>query len=509
MLDTLFAVLGLGVVVCPTLLLAVLGLSALVGRPLKERAIGRATEIAVIGGLLCAVAILGLMLLTGLRDVQIELGDWVVLDREHFHFHLKFVFDRLSVPFAILSFVLIGTIGAFANHYLHREPGYGRFFLLYALFLVGMISASLAGTIEVLFLGWELVGLSSALLVAYFHERQSPVINGQRVWSVYRVADAAFLIAALTLHHLAGQGEFSEMMGQAQATAATASVPGAVQKPPTTLGLRLGGGSLFTRVIENPTAISWPQGVASLPPRQALFVGLLLLLAAAGKSALVPFSGWLPRAMEGPTPSSAVFYGALSVHLGTFLLLRVGPVLNQSGLLCAAVVTLGVASAVYATLVGRVQSDVKTALAFASLTQVGIITAEIGVAWYLNVVWLRYIPLIHIVGHACLRTLQLLRAPSLLHDYHQLENAIGDHLHSEPGPWERFIPERWRLELYRVSLDRGLLDAMIDEFILRPFLRLFRWCDAMERRWTDFLSGTQSRESDRVPAVAPVGDELT
>ena len=78
-----------------------------------------------------------------------------------------------------------------------------------------MIVASLAGTIEVLFLGWELVGLSSALLVAYFHERQAPVINGQRVWSVYRVADAAFLVAAVLMHHLTGEGEFSKLMGSA------------------------------------------------------------------------------------------------------------------------------------------------------------------------------------------------------------------------------------------------------------------------------------------------------
>ena len=160
--------------------------------------------------------------------------------------------------------------------------------------------------------------------------------------------------------------------------------------------------------------------------QQALFVGILLLIAAAGKSALIPFSGWLPRAMEGPTPSSAVFYGALSVHLGTFLLLRVGPVLDASPVLSAAVVILGFSSAVYGVLVGRVQSDVKTALAFASLTQVGIITAEIGLGF-------RYIPLIHIIGHACLRTLQLVRAPTLLHDYHLLENAIGGHLHAEPS----------------------------------------------------------------------------
>jgi len=457
--------LGLGVVIFPSLLLAVLGISALIGRPLSEQVTSRCTQMAVTAGLLCAVLVLALMLVTGNRNVQIELGDWVVIHDPQvpFHFHLKFVFDRLSVPFVILSFVLIGTIGAFANQYLHREPGYGRFFILYVIFLVGMTVAAVAGTIEVLFLGWELVGLSSALLVAYFHEREAPVINGQRVWSMYRVADAAFLIAAVTLHHLTGEGEFSKLMGSE----------------------------------------AWPLGVAAMTSQQALFVGLLLLIAAAGKSALIPFSGWLPRAMEGPTPSSAGFYGALSVHLGTFLLLRVGPVLNASPLLSAAVVVLGLLSAIYGVLVGRVQSDVKTALAFASLTQVGIITAEIGFGF-------RYIALVHIIGHACLRTLQLVRAPTLLHDYHLLENAIGDHLHAEPSTWERFTPPRIRVAIYRLAIERGYLDALIDEFITRPFMRIFRICDSLERRWTDFLSGTQSRESDRVPATVPeqLGEEL-
>jgi len=458
-------ILGLGVVIFPSLLVAIMGFFALIGRPLGETVISRATQMAVVAGLVCAVVVLGSMLLTGNRNVQIEVGDWVVIHDAQvpFHFHLKFVFDRLSVPFVILSFVLIGTIGAFANQYLHREPGYGRFFVIYAIFLVGIVVAAVAGTIEVLFLGWELVGLSSALLVAYFHEREAPVINGQRVWSVYRVADAAFLIAAVTLHHLTGEGDFSKLMG---------SEP-------------------------------WPDGVAAMTSQQALFVGALLLIAAAGKSALIPFSGWLPRAMEGPTPSSAVFYGALSVHLGTFLLLRVGPVLSASPLLSALVVTLGVASAIYGALVGRVQSDVKTALAYASLTQVGIITAEIGLGF-------PYIALIHIIGHACLRTLQLVRAPTLLHDYHLLENAIGEHLRAEPSAWERLIPARFRLSIYRLAIERGYLDALIDEYITLPFVRLFKLCDSLERRWTDFLSGTQSRESDRVPAAVlePTGDEL-
>ena len=154
------------------------------------------------------------MLLWGTRNVPVELGNWVAIPPAHFHLHLRFVFDRLSVPFVILSFVLIGTIGAFGDRYLHREPGYNRFFELYAVFLLGMTVASLAGTIETLFLGWELVGLSSALLVAYFQERPSPVINGQRIWSVYRVADACFLIAAVALHHLTGEGNFASLTGQ-------------------------------------------------------------------------------------------------------------------------------------------------------------------------------------------------------------------------------------------------------------------------------------------------------
>src|SRR5690606_18434876 len=123
---------------------------------------------------------------------------------------------------------------------------------------------------------------------------------------------------------------------------------------------------------------SWPLGKAVLTSSQALPVGLLLLVAAAGKSALVPFSGWLPRAMEGPTPSSAIFYGALSVHLGAFLLLRVSPLLDASVPLSVAVFALGLITALYANLTARVQTDVKSALAFASLTQVGIIVAEIG-----------------------------------------------------------------------------------------------------------------------------------
>ena len=441
---------GVVVVACPLLLTVALGLPSLLGRRVSERATTRLVFAATVVGLLAAVVVLVSMLVLGTRLVSIELGNWVVIPHAY-HFSVKFIFDRLSVPLVIMSFILSGTIGAFADRYMHREGGFNRFFVLYAVFVLGMVVTSLAGTIETLFAGWELVGLSSALLIAFFQERPAPSRNALSVWVIYRFSDAALLLAAVAMHHLRGEGDFYKLLG----------------------------------------AGTWPEEHATLAANQALVVGLLLLVAAAGKSALVPFSGWLPRAMEGPTPSSAVFYGALSVHLGAFLLLRVSPLLECSTWLAAAVVVLGLTTAVFAYFAGSVQTDIKSALSFASLSQVGIIVAEIGLGF-------RYIALIHLIGHASLRTLQFVRAPSLLQDYHTLENAIGQRLPAAGTPWSRMAAGRNHVRLYRLALDRGCLDSILAEYVAVPFVRTFRWCDAMERRWTDFLSGGASRASDPV-----------
>jgi NAD(P)H-quinone oxidoreductase subunit 5 len=311
-----------------------------------------------------------------------------------------------------------------------------------------------------LFAGWELVGLSSALLVAYFQERPAPVRNGLRVWVVYRVSDAALLLAAIVMHHLTGEGDFDRLLG----------------------------------------AGPWPDGQASVTAGQAFVVGLLLLVAAAGKSALVPFSGWLPRAMEGPTPSSAIFYGALSVHLGAFLLLRVSPLLEASVWLSALVVALGLSTALYAYLAGSVQTDIKSALSFASLVQVGLIVAEIGLGF-------RYIALIHLLGNACLRTFQFIRAPTLLHDYHLLENAIGDHLPRSRGP-VRLAPVRLRGWLYRFALERGYLDSLLNNYVVNPFCQVFRWCDRMERRWTESVAGSSAKEANLAALQAKAMEDM-
>jgi NADH-quinone oxidoreductase subunit L len=461
MAEAVEGMMGLGVaaIAAPVLLVVFLGIFSLLDQRLSERTINKAIQAAIVTGLLSSLGVLALMLALGARHVVVYVSEWV--NTAGFHVAVKFVFDRLSVPFAILSFVLTGAIATFGMRYLHREQGYNRFFVLYAVFLLGMVMASLAGTIETLFLGWELVGLSSALLVAFYQERPGPSRNGLWIWGVYRVSDAALLLAAVVLHHMTGEGDFDRLLG----------------------------------------AGPWPAGGASVSATQAFIVGLLLLAAAAGKSGLVPFSGWLPRAMEGPTPSSAVFYGALSVHLGAFLLLRVSPLLERSPGLCVVMVALGLLTAVLAYLAGSVQTDIKSALSFASLSQVGILVAEIGLGF-------RYVALVHLLGHACLRTLQFVRAPTLLHDYHTLENAIGESLPRPVLPLHRLITEPTRLWLYRLALERGYLDSWLRSYVVGPFVGLFRRCDALERGWTDFLSGARSRESDDLKPTPARIEEL-
>ncbi len=421
---------GFAVIASPCGLAFVLGAGSLVGARLSESTIARLVKWSTLAGLGATLLVLAIMLGTGERRVVVDLGDWVTISRDY-HFALKFVFDRLSVPFALLAYTLAGAIAAFARRYLHREPGFNRFFTLYALFLLGMTTTSLAGTIETLFAGWELVGLSSALLVGFSHERAAPARSALWVWCVYRVSDAALVLAAAALHHSAGGGDFDELLGS---------------------GL-------------------WPHARALPPLDQAHAVGALLLIAAAGKSALIPFSGWLPRAMEGPTPSSAVFYGALSVHLGVFLLLRVSPILDASPALCAATVALGLATALFAHLARGVQTDVKSALSFASLTQVGLITAEVGLGC-------RYVALVHLLAHAALRAMQFLRAPSMLRE-------------AAPRPVATDLARlaRSRSSLYRFLMERGYLDLFLLELFVRPFLAAARGCDALERRWTSWLAG--------------------
>ena len=441
------SIVGLVAVAAPASVTLLLALLLLLGVRISETLIHRLMQIGTVVGLVSLLALFIGLISTGRVEQLVNLGNWVTIP-PGYHFKLAFQFDRLSIPFAALVFVLCGTVGAFASRYMHREGGFQRFFLLFSLFNTGMILTAVAGSVEVMFAGWEFVGLSSVLLIGFFQERAAPVQNGFWVWVVYRTTDTALLFAAILTHQLVGEGDFHHLLGDG----------------------------------------AWPNETATVTSTQAFLVGSLLLVAAAGKSALLPFCGWLPRAMEGPTPSSAVFYGALSVHLGAFLLLRVSPLIAASPVLAVLVVLLGLGTSIFAGVVDRRQTDIKSVLSFASLTQVGLVVAEIGLGAWVPFFW--YVALVHLLGHACLRTLQFVRAPSLLLDYRTVENALGDHL---PRPAVR--NQGFALWLNRLALERGYLDAALKQYFVRPVLNLFRVIHRYEEAWANWLNGTPKVEA--------------
>jgi NADH-quinone oxidoreductase subunit L len=355
--------------------------------------------------------------------------------------------DRISVPFLALAAVLSGLIGQFSVTYLHREPGFLRFFLLLHLFAFGSLLAFAAGCFDLLAAGWEIVGITSVLLIGFFQRRPAPVENGLYVFGIYRACDIGLLVAIFAMHHWAGTASFAT-------------------------------------------------GFPTLTGARAVIVCLLLLLAAAGKAAQVPFSGWLPRAMEGPTPSSAIFYGAISIHAGAYLLLRAQPLLAQSVLASSLVILIGAATAIHGTIVGRASADAKTSLAYATLTQVGIVFIEIGLGW-------KWLAVLHILGNATVRTMQYLRAPSMLHDYHQMHSAIGRQPEATGKQFEQLLPEKVHLWLYRWALDRGHLDTIIERWVIAPLLQVSSFLSRPERARTISIAKIRPGGAMQAPAARP------
>jgi NAD(P)H-quinone oxidoreductase subunit 5 len=414
---TLLVLVGIG---SPALLLALLGVASLVNRPVPERWTGLLAGSSMT---LASVALLVAFVIYGVAGSGPQLISYGAWSSAHEGgIAIEFLVDRISLAFAALTTVIVGVVSAFSNRYLHRESGYNRYFVLLATFVTGMLLVALAGNVAVLFVGWEFVGLSSALLVAFFHERPAAVSNAFRVLSVYRISDAAMLSAAVLLRHVAGTDSLMLLFGGAGSTAV-------------------------------------------LTTGNATLIALLLIVAVACKSALLPFSSWLPRAMEGPTPSSAVYYGALSIHAGCFLLLRAGPLLEQTPAARLLAGALGATTAMFAAVTTRVQSDVKSSLAYASLTQVGLIVVEIAIGWYT-------IAFVHLAGHACFRLLQFLSAPNVLHDLHALEEIANDHTSRVRRGFPVLKSERARQRLFLAALERGFLDNLLDRFVVEPFTRL-------------------------------------
>lgn len=424
---------------------AALALGGWFGARLGERPVSAIVGVTYATTTLVAIAAAIGGLVDG-RPIVVDFGEWFAVG--HYAFRWTLLGDGLSLPFSVFAAALVGLIGAFSQRYLHRETGYFRFHLMLALFGAGVQLVVLSGGIDQLFFGWELVGLTSALLIAFFHERPKPVEHGLRAFVTYRLCDIGLLGAAVWLHHAVG-------------TAAFAPADGA----------------------------PWA-GVRVPAAGDAWVVGLLLLWASMGKSAQAPLGGWLPRAFEGPTPSSAIFYGAISIHLGPYLLLRSAPLLDANPGFAALVAVVGGVTALHGAFVGRVQTDIKCVLAYASMTQVGLILVGIGCG-------LRQLAVLHIVGHALVRSLEILRSPSLLQDYRHLEQAIGRQVPRPKLALERFFPAALRPWLYRHALERGYFDAILRDHVVGGFLRAFRALDRLDRKLTRWIGGASAPEVRR------------
>ncbi|MBK6994188.1 MAG: hypothetical protein IPH31_04435 [Lewinellaceae bacterium] len=337
-------------------------------------------------------------------------------------FSIDFYFDGISSVYAVVASVLTFSVMIFSRFYMHRDKGFKRFFNNVLFFYLGLSIVLFSGNFETLFIGWEILGVTSFFLIAFYRDRYLPVKNALKVVSLYRVADAALLLGIWLCHHAFEKNiTFSELLN-----------PAVLQE----------------HFMEEPI---YP-----------LLISSIFLLAALVKSAQFPFSSWLPRAMEGPTTSSAIFYGSLSVHIGVFLLLRTFPIWESSEVFRAVVIAFGLITSLMATATARVQSTVKTQIAYSSIAQIGLMFIEVALGWHT-------LALIHFAGNVFLRSYQLLVSPSVLsymiHD--QFFNFIAPQHNIKNTLWGKL-----RLTVYMLSIKEWNLDNFMYRFLWNPLKRL-------------------------------------
>ncbi len=373
-------------------------------------------------GIVFLLTIIFISLWMYLSNPVLNLQEFEVYKTQHFKFLIDFFFDGTTAVFLFVGSFLTFLIMLYSRYYLHREKGYKRFFNTVLFFFLGYNITIFAGNFETLFIGWELLGISSFLLIAFYRERYLPVRNAVKVFSIYRIGDVGILMAMWASHHLWHEN---------------------------ITFVKLGNYELVHDHLQGHSLAG-------------VFISVMILIAAAAKSAQFPFSSWLPRAMEGPTPSSAIFYGSLSVHFGVFLLLRTYPFWEEQTVVRVMIGTLGFVTAFIATFVGRVQSSIKTQIAYASIAQIGIIFIEIALGW-------KQLALFHFAGNAFLRTYQLLVSPSVV------SYLIQDqfyHFRPRAKPFEDSLPKRFEYTLYQLSLKEFNLDKLPNKLIFTPLKRI-------------------------------------
>jgi len=346
-------------------LLPLLGFALLVvaGKRLGDPLAGWVATLAVAGAFVASV-IVALGLHQHHQHAQTQLiFEWLPVGG--FHVNASILVDPLSMTMALFVTGVGALIHLYAIGYMHGDSRYPRFFVYLNLFIFSMLSLVLADNFVMMFLGWEGVGACSYLLVSFWFERPAAASAGKKAFVTNRVGDFGLMTAMFLIFAHVGSLTYGPVFAAAGG---------------------LGRGT-------------------------ATAICLLLLLGACGKSAQLPLYVWLPDAMEGPTPVSALIHAATMVTAGVYLMARVAPLLAQAPDAATTIAWVGAATALFAATVACAQNDIKRVLAYSTISQLGYMFLAVGSGAYVA-------GLFHMVTHAFFKALLFLGAGSVIHGMH-------------------------------------------------------------------------------------------
>ncbi|HLF41187.1 MAG TPA: NADH-quinone oxidoreductase subunit L [Acidimicrobiia bacterium] len=303
------------------------------------------------------------------RAVERELFDWIPAGG--FNVRALLLVDPLSVTMTLFVTGVGALIHLYSIGYMHGEARFTRFFTFLNLFAFSMLVLVLAGDYLLLFLGWEGVGLCSYLLISFWFERTSAAVAGKKAFVTNRVGDFGFMLAMFLIFAHFGTLEILPVLHDAEHLAA---------------------------------------GTATA-------IALLLFVGAAGKSAQGPLFVWLPDAMEGPTPVSALIHAATMVTAGVYLMARSHPFLQHSDIAPDVVAWVGAGTALVAATIALVNNDIKRVLAYSTISQLGYMFLAVGLGAYAAAVF-------HMVTHAFFKALMFLGAGSVIHGLHDEQDML-------------------------------------------------------------------------------------
>jgi|CZKO01.1.fsa_nt_gi NADH-quinone oxidoreductase subunit L len=361
----------------PTLLLAIpmLPLIAALLAGLAGKQIGRAgaalvTIAAVAISCLLSLFVLKQLLIDHVPNYQGTVYTWLVSDGVHMQ--VGFLIDRLTaLMMAVVTFVSL-CVHVYTVGYMDDDPGYQRFFAYISLFTFSMLMLVMANNFMQLFFGWEAVGVVSYLLIGFWYTRPSAIFANLKAFLVNRIGDFGFLLGIAAVLYYTGSLDYNDAFAAAPAIA----------------------GKSLTLFQGHP----WSA---------LTLICICLFIGAMGKSAQMPLHVWLPDSMEGPTPISALIHAATMVTAGIFMVARMSPLFEYSDTALSFVLVIGATTALFMGFLGIVNNDIKRVIAYSTLSQLGYMTAALGVSAY-------SVAIFHLMTHAFFKALLFLAAGAVI-----------------------------------------------------------------------------------------------